>query len=205
MVSWFLKLALRTVAGALIASTLFMSAGKAELTAVQLQNYQQQFLANPATFLASNFTNGGEDLAAIIKAIAADPANLQIILDALASANPSQQTAMGSGLGQAAVAALATDPDYANRIQLAVAGLNMPQVQAGYNAATAGTQIGSTSGGGGGGGGPTGQGSGPPSGGGGGGGSSGGGGTATTGTAAQNLLTGGGVGSFGALSGSVSP
>lgn len=147
----------------------------AALTEAQLQAAEQQFLANPAQFLAQNATMDAADFATVIQALAANPANLPTITSALANANPAQQTAIGAGLGQAAAAVQQSNPNYANQIQTAVAASGSAQATAGYSSSTGGTQIGTGGGAGGGGGGggvggPTGTG-GVPSGGGGGGGS----------------------------------
>jgi hypothetical protein len=144
MYFWFLRLTLRSFLGALIGSFMFVSAGVAQQSPTQLESNQQQFLANPGQFLAQNFINGGNDLALMIRSIAVNPGNLQIVINALANANPSQQTAIGSGLGQAALASMRTNPSYANQIQTAVAASGSSRTAAGYSSASGGTQIGST-------------------------------------------------------------
>ena len=140
----FLRLTLRSFLGALIGSFMFVSAGVAQQSPAQLESSQQRFLANPGQFLAQNFINGGNDLALMIRNIAVNPGNLQIVITALASANPSQQIAIGSGLGQAALASVRTNPSYANQIQTAVATSGSSQTAAGYSSASGGVQIGST-------------------------------------------------------------
>jgi hypothetical protein len=191
----------------------------AALSSAQLQSYQQQFLANPRQFLAQNFIDEcGDDFVSLIQSIAANPANLQKIIDALGNARGCQPAAIGAGLGKAALEAVKTNPSYANQIQTAVAAAGFAQVVAAFSSATGGTQIGSTgapdaggsagSGGGGGSGGPTGAGAGGiPSGGtggGGGGGSSGTGGTGGTPSRTSDL-TGGTTGGGGGVPGSTSP
>lgn len=199
---------LRPFLGGLVGCFMFASTGYAALTAAQLQSAEQQMLTNPASFLATNFASGGDDLAAVVKALAADPANLQTLINALANANPSQQQAIGFGLAQAAQLALQNNPQYANQIQTAVAAANSPQASAGYQAGSGGTQIGSTGGGGGGGGGVGGGGginNGPPGGGGNGGGNgpNNGGGNQQANNG-NNNQGGGTVGSSGGGNGSVS-
>ena len=198
---------LRSIVGGLIASVLFVSVSVAALSPQQLQTAEQQFLANPSQFLATHKDFSRQDLAQLIAALAATPANLPTIMSALANADPSQQRAIGTGLGRAADAAKNSDPAYAAQIQQAVAASGLQDVIASYTSATSNTQTSSTGGSLGGGGSPTGNG--PPTGGGGSnGGSTGGGGSFQTGNAGSNGLTGGGtVGSTGTTgsSGSVSP
>jgi hypothetical protein len=145
-----------------------------------------QFVANPASALAANPNGGGRLVSYVRDLLLSDRTTLQAIIALLATANADQQSAIGSGLGQAAQALASTDPDLANQIQrlLAASGSNL--AIASYQATTGNVQTGAAGGGGaGGGGGPTGGGS--PSGGGGGGsggtGGTSGGGTASTGGA----------------------
>lgn len=198
---------LRSILGGLIASVLFVSVSVAALSTQQLQNAEQQFLANPGQFLATHKDFGRQDLAQLIAALAATPANLPTIMSALANADPSQQAAIGTGLGRAADAAQKSDPTYATQIQQAVAASGIQGAIASYTSATSNTQTSSTGGGGGGGGGgsaPTGNG--PPTGGGGGGGGGfSGGGSFQTGNSGQGLTTGGTVSGSTGTSGSVSP
>lgn len=212
MQSVFGRSVLRPLLGAVVGCFMFASTGYAALTSAQLQSAEQQMLANPAQFLATNFASGGDDLAAVVKALAADPANLQTLINVLANANPSQQQSIGFGLAQAAQLALQNNPQYANQIQVAVAAANSPQASAGYQAGSGGTQIGSTGGAGGGGGGGGGVGgggginNGPPGGGGNGGGNgpNNGGGNQQANNGNGNGGGGGGVGSSGGGNGSVS-
>lgn len=210
------KFVLRSIVGTLFASFLFVSVGHAALSAVQMQTAQQQFMANPGQFLATTDLSPS-DLAAVVQALAATPANLPAIIAALASASPTQQNAMGQGLGAAALAAQQSDPAYANQIQTAIATSGSAQASAGYATGSGGVQTASTAGGaaagggsGGGGGGPVGSGGGAPSGGGGGGGSAGTGGSQQTGTTGQTSMTsgssvGGGGGGTGGTNDPVSP
>jgi hypothetical protein len=81
----------------------------------------QQFQANPAQVLA-NFQNGGQALISLIRQLAiADQADLPLIIGLLANANLDQANAIGTGLGQAALASVGTNQAYANAIQTALA------------------------------------------------------------------------------------
>jgi hypothetical protein len=129
MCSRFARLMLRSIVGGFIGTFMFVSAGLGqqsctavssggtELSEAQLQCFEQQFLANPQQFLAQNFTDGGSNLALLIKRIAANPDRLQAIVDSFASANPSQLNSIGGGLAQAALGATET---YATQIQTVV-------------------------------------------------------------------------------------
>ena len=156
-----------------------------------------QFLANPSAILTANPNGGGKLVAIIRDLMISDPAVLKTIISLLTNANAAQQTAIGSGLGQAAQAMVTTNPDLANEIQLALAASGDQLAIASYSATTGNVQIGSTSGGGGGGSGPVSGG--PPTGGGSGGATTG----STTGSpSAGGGLTGGGGGGVSGGSGS---
>jgi hypothetical protein len=120
----------------------------------------QQFQANPAQVLA-NFPNGGPLLISLIGQLAlADQADLPVIIGLLANANPYQANAIGTGLGQAALASVTTDQAYANAIQTALAATNNQTATLAYAAVMGDQAIGATGGaggGGGGGGGPVNQ------------------------------------------------
>jgi hypothetical protein len=89
-----------------------------------LQITSQQFQANPAQVLA-NFPNGGPASISLIRQLAiADQADLPLIIGLLANADPDQASAIGTGLGQAALASVATNQAYANAIQTALATAN---------------------------------------------------------------------------------
>jgi hypothetical protein len=179
-------------------------AGAAQLTAQQVS----QFLANPSALLTANPNGGGRLVREIRDLILSDPATLPAIIALLTNASAAQQTAIGSGLGQAAQALASTNPDLANQIQTALAASGVPLAIASYSAVTGNVQIGSTGGAGGGAGGGSGPTSGgPPTGGGGGGGTTGS--TGGGGSAGGSGLTGGGGGVSGGggstSSSSVSP
>jgi hypothetical protein len=121
------------------------------------------FLANPSALLTAN-PNGGGQLVSTIRALMfSNPATLPAILALLANANAAQKTAIGTGLGQAAMALVNSNPDLANQIQTALTASGVPLAIASYSVTTGNVQIGSTGGGGGSGGGSGLTGNGPPS------------------------------------------
>jgi hypothetical protein len=79
---------------------------------------------------------------------------LAAIIGLLGTANANQQSAIGSGLGQASQILVSTNPALANLIQMALATEVPGPVTAAYSAATGNTEIGETGGGGGSGAGP---------------------------------------------------
>jgi hypothetical protein len=80
----------------------------------------EQFIANPDQLLAK-FPNGGGELIAQTRDLAlANQANLPYILEVLAKATPAQGTAIGTGLGQAALASVKNNQAYATAIQQAI-------------------------------------------------------------------------------------
>jgi|HubBroStandDraft_3_1064219.scaffolds.fasta_scaffold22634_2 hypothetical protein len=113
----------------------------------------QQFQANPAQILAS-YPDGGPLLISLIRELAvADQADLPLIIGLLANANVDQANAIGTGLGQAALASVTTNQAYANAIQIALAAANNQTASLAYAAVMGGQTIGATGAGGGGGGG----------------------------------------------------
>jgi hypothetical protein len=87
----------------------------------------QEFLANPGQLLAQ-FPDGGPRMVTLIRDLAAsDPSTLKALVGLLATANSSQATAIGTGLGQVALMAVKTDPAYANEIQVAIAKADQSQ------------------------------------------------------------------------------
>lgn len=111
------------------------------------------FLANPSSLLTNpanaqggdGFTNSIRDL------VASNPSTLPVVIDLLKSANNAQQSAIGTGLGNAANLCNVPDPTFATEIaaQLAKATSTPAQIQ--FALAT-GKPIGSVGGGGAGGG-----------------------------------------------------
>jgi hypothetical protein len=81
----------------------------------------QEFLSDPAALLGQ-FPDGGEQMVAQVRDLAAsDASTLSALVGLLATANANQTNAIGTGLGQTAVLAVKADPSYANAIQQAIA------------------------------------------------------------------------------------
>jgi hypothetical protein len=81
----------------------------------------EQFIPHPDQLL-TKFPNGGAEMISQVRELTlANHANLPYILDVLARANHDQGIAIGTGLGQAALASVKTDQAYATAIQQAVA------------------------------------------------------------------------------------
>jgi hypothetical protein len=124
----------------------------------------QQFQADPAQVLAK-LPDGrplysGPLLISLIRELAvADQADLPLIIGLLANADPDQANAIGTGLGQAALASVTTNQAYANAIQTALAAANNQTASLAFAAVMGDQAIGATGagGGGGGGGGPVNQ------------------------------------------------
>jgi hypothetical protein len=80
-----------------------------------------QFIPHPDQLLAK-FPNGGPEMISQVRELTlANHANLPYILEVLARANHEQGVAIGTGLGQAALASVKNDQAYATAIQQAVA------------------------------------------------------------------------------------
>ena len=81
----------------------------------------EQFIPHPDQLLAK-FPNGGAEMISQVRELTlANHANLPYLLEVLARANHDQGIAIGTGLGQAALASVKTDQAYATAIQQAVA------------------------------------------------------------------------------------
>ena len=81
----------------------------------------QDFLADPSALL-KEYPDGGAQMISRVRDLAAsDPMTLNAIIGLLATANPNQSTAIGTGLGQVALMAVKSDQAYANQIQEAIA------------------------------------------------------------------------------------
>jgi hypothetical protein len=207
------------LAGLGFAACLLMhTAGSPACAATQQQ--LSAFLADPGAFLGAN-PNGGGKLVSTIRdlllsnqgamAAACKAANrptqpnciLSAIIALLSGASAEQQSAIGSGLGQAAQALAGTT--FASEIQTALAASGSDVAIASFATTTGNVQIGANGGGGGGGGGGGPVTGGAPAGGGGGGGGLGPGSTGTG--SGGSGLTGGNVsgGSSSASASSVSP
>jgi hypothetical protein len=190
--------------GATVAGLLMFHPGSSMAQTSPLTPQQvSQFMATPSSALAANPNGGGRLVSFVRDLLLSDKATLQSIIALLATANADQQSAIGSGLGQAAQALASTDPNFANEIQrlLAESGSNL--AVASYQATTGNVQTGAAGGGGAGGGGPTSGTSTSGSGGGGGSGGSGGG-TGTQSANSQGLTSVNGSGTSASASSSVS-
>jgi hypothetical protein len=187
------KLALRCAAVAMAAGWLgVQSLGSVAYAATLSPQQISQFLANPGAALTQN-PNGGAQLVSYVRdLVLADPATLNVLMTLLTNANAAQQSAIGTGLGQAAQALVRTSPDLANQIQTALAASGVQTAIAAYSVVTGNVAIAATGGGAGGGGGGVGGpvGNGPPTGGGGG----GGGGLQSNQGSQNSGFTGGGGG-----------
>ena len=140
-----LRSAFRVAAVAVAASLLSVSAGSAQ----QLLT-PQQFQADPGQVLMSN-GDGGAQLTSIIRQLAvADPKDLPLIITLLKTANQMQAAAIGSGLGQAALALVRTNQPYAAQIQQQLTEANNQDASMAFAAVTNNQQIGAVGGGGGG-------------------------------------------------------
>jgi hypothetical protein len=85
----------------------------------------EQFIPHPDLLLAKFPNGGGEMIAQVRELTLANHANLPYILQVLADANHEQGIAIGTGLGQAALASVKSDQAYATAIQQAVADKNL--------------------------------------------------------------------------------
>lgn len=179
----------RTLVSLMAVGYLLVHPGVSPAAAAQLTPQQiSQFLANPSALLAEHPNGGGRLVSRIRDLLLSDPATLPAIIALLANANDAQQSAIGSGLGQAA-RALANNPALTNQIQTALAGSGSKLAVASYSLTTGNVQIGAAGGGGVGGGGPV---NGGAPGGSGGGGGAGQGGSTGTGSGGGLGLSGGG-------------
>jgi hypothetical protein len=93
--------------------------------------------------------NGGADMIALVRdLVASNPATLPRVIALLASANPAQQTAIGTGLGDAANLCITPDPTFAADIPSQLALSSSDSAKTAYAAVT-GKPIRSVAGGGG--------------------------------------------------------
>lgn len=109
------------------------------------------FLGNSSQLLQDpKNADGGADMIALIRdLIASNPATLPVVIALLANANPAQQTAIGTGLGQAAGLCIRSDPAFAADIQTQLAGSTSDTAKNAYAAVTGNQPIRSVAGGGG--------------------------------------------------------
>jgi hypothetical protein len=116
-----------------------------------------EFTADPARLL-QKFPNGGADMIATVRDLAAsNPTTLGLFKTLLVSANKEQASAIGTGLGQAALVCIKDDQPYATEIQQMVVDSANNDAVVALNAVLGDRPITAAlaAGGGGGGGGPT--------------------------------------------------
>ncbi|MBR1092298.1 hypothetical protein JQ621_33045 [Bradyrhizobium manausense] len=120
------------------------------------------FLANPSALLArpENAQGGGVLIVTIRDMVASNPATLPAVIALLKNANPGQQTAIGSGLGQAANLCNVPDPTFATDIGIQLSLSNSQLAQTNFAVVT-GKATGGVGAGGGVSGGGVGNGTGP--------------------------------------------
>lgn len=109
------------------------------------------FLANPGAILdkPENANGGGVLIVKIRDIVASNPATLPAVVALLKNANTGQQTAIGTGLGQAANLCNVPDPTFATDIGTQLAQSNSQLAQTNFALVT-GKQTGGIGGGGGG-------------------------------------------------------
>ncbi|MDI1346751.1 MAG: hypothetical protein PSV22_22045, partial [Pseudolabrys sp.] len=122
----------RATAGAVLAGLMFTTLATTGAQAATVD----EFLANPTQVMAQ-YPNGGAELISLIRDVATShPEALATITSLLASGNADQQSAVGSGLGQAYKIVLNSDQAYAAQIAAAVGGSNSDNAKTAYSGAT---------------------------------------------------------------------
>jgi len=163
------KLALRAAGLALTAAWICIQSPASTALAATLTAQQiTQFKADPAAALA-RFPNGGPELVSFIRdLVLTDGATLNSIMALIPTTTGDQQTAIGTGLGQAAQALVRTNPALGNQIHMLLvacgSGVCANAVLA-YGAVIGNTVVGTGAAGGGGGAGSGPTVNGPPAGG----------------------------------------
>lgn len=156
----------------------------------------QAFLAAPSSLL-SEFPSGGLPLSTRVRSLAgSDASTLDPIAGLIASANPGQVSAIGSGLARVARACQTVNPEYAATIQDKVASLDNEALEVAFEAASQEVQTAAVGAVAGAGGGATGGGGAIGGGGAAGGGAAGGGGSSSAGNSSGSFSVGGGGGSY---------
>lgn len=80
----------------------------------------QEFIGNPSALL-TQYPNGGAEMVARVRDLAAsDQSVLSVLIGLLSRANTQQAAAIGNALAQVALLAVKADPSYANEIQQAM-------------------------------------------------------------------------------------
>ena len=97
----------------------------------------EQFLSNPSKLL-SQYPDGGGALVTQVRDLAtSEPSTLGPLIQLLATANANQTSAIGTALGQVAIAVVKTNPTYANTIQSALVAAT--EAGGGHNASELGS------------------------------------------------------------------
>jgi hypothetical protein len=107
-------------------------------------NNSSQLLQDP-----KNAAGGADMIAFVRDLVASNPAALPTVISVLDKANPAQQNAIGTGLGQAATLCIRPDPTFAADIQTQLAGSTSDPAKNAYAAVTGNLPIRSVAGGGG--------------------------------------------------------
>jgi hypothetical protein len=110
----------------------------------------KQFSDNPRGLL-DQFPSGGAGMISRVRdLVASDPSTLPSLLAQASAANKDQLSALGTGLGQAALVCVRTDQAFANQIQQSVAGLGNGDLNLAFLAVLGDKPIGAVGGGAGG-------------------------------------------------------
>jgi hypothetical protein len=104
------------------------------------------FAKSPADILK---LNNAELISRVRDLVASSPQALQLIQSILSSASPSQVSAIGTGLGQAALICVRTDQAFSTEIQNAVAGIGNANLTLAFSAVLGDQPIGAVGGAGG--------------------------------------------------------
>lgn len=98
----------------------------------------QQFLANPSALLEQYPSGGPAMIKAVEDLAGSDPGTLAALIGLLSQANTDQAAAIGDALGQIALNAVNTDPDFANQIQTMVVQSNNISAEVAFSAVVGG-------------------------------------------------------------------
>jgi hypothetical protein len=121
----------------------------APLNAAQVQ----EFIANSGSLLTRHASGGTAMVAEVRNLVSSDANTLSPIMSLLKDATPSQQSAIGTGLGQASSMCLAREPATTQAIQRAIVAADSAGVSLAFQAVTGDTRTTAVGGGGDGGGG----------------------------------------------------
>jgi hypothetical protein len=150
-------LRIRSVSVLVVAFALWFGSGGSATAACYAPDQQlpaptvNNFLSNSGQLLQDpKNAEGGADMIALVRdLVASDPATLPVVIALLGNANQAQQTAIGTGLGQAASLCIRPDPTFAADIQSQLAGAISDNAKNAYAAVTGNQPIRGVAGGGG--------------------------------------------------------